>query len=575
MKLDKLVGDRFRERPADCVVESHALMIRGGYIKNVANGIFSSYPILKRITKKFEQILREEMDAIDGQEVSFPVVLPASLWQESGRYETVGDALLRFTDRTGSPMLLGMTHEEPAVQMVREYGQSYAKYPFMIYQIQTKFRDEPRSRAGLIRVREFTMKDGYSFHTSREDFEEYYARCHHAYERVFARAGLKKVISVAADSGMMGGDISHEFMFLTDAGEDSNVLCSSCDYRTNMDAAKCIVTNDSSLPLEPLKKVHTPGTKTIEAVCAYLRLPVENSCKAVIYRTVSKGEIICAFIRGDLDVNETKLRNIVQDELQPAVITEDSGLNAGFLGPYQLEGYRILLDVSLKGISSICCGANDENYHYTGFNIDRDMGAVEYFDFAKALDGGVCPVCGNASLAISRGIEVGNIFQLGTKYTKAMNMQFIDENGQLHYPIMGCYGIGVGRTVASVCEESHDEYGPIWPISIAPWQVHICCMRADDPSVKAVSDKLYADLQSENIEVIYDDRPVNAGVMFADADLIGVPVRIIVSPRNLRDGNCEIVTRDKAIKKSVKTDDVVAATRDLIKELREAIPYNK
>jgi len=574
MKLDKLVGDRFKERPADCVVDSHALMIRGGYIKNVANGIFSSYPILKRMTKKIEQIFREEMDAIDGQEVSFPVVLPASLWQESGRYESVGDELLRFTDRSGSPMLLGMTHEEPAVQMVREYGQSYAKYPFMIYQIQTKFRDEPRSRAGLIRVREFTMKDGYSFHTSQEDLDAYYARCHHAYERICARAGLKNVISVASDSGMMGGDISHEFMFLTPAGEDTNVLCLSCDYKSNMEAARCIVYNDSSAPLEALKKVHTPGTKTIEAVCSFLGLPVENSCKAVIYQASSSGDIVCAFLRGDLDVNETKLRNIIRDELVPAVITEESGLSAGFLGPYQLKGVRVLLDESLKGVTSLCCGANEEDHHYTGFNIERDMGAVEYLDFAKAKEGGVCPVCGKASLTIARGIEIGNIFQLGTKYTKAMNMQYLDENGELHYPVMGCYGIGVGRLAASVCEESHDEFGPIWPISIAPWQVHLCCMRADDASVKAVADKLYADLQAAHIEVIYDDRPVNAGVMFADADLIGAPIRIIVSPRNLKNDCCEVVTRDKSVKLSVKIDDVVSKASELKKELFAAIPYN-
>ena len=439
MKLEKLIGDRFKEKPADAVIESHALMMRGGYMKQVTSGIFSSYTVLRRITRKIEQIIREEMDAIDGQEVLFPIAMPASLWQESGRYESVGRELFRFSDRNDVPMLLGMTHEEAAVHLVREYGQTYAKYPFMIYQIQTKFRDEVRPRGGLIRVREFTMKDAYSFHTSQEDLESYYARCHRAYERIFARVGLPEVISVASDSGMMGGKVSHEFMLLTPVGEDSIVLCQCCSYRANLEAAGNIV-------------------------------------------------------------------------------------------------------------------AEADNY-----------------DVAKAMEGRACPQCGTQSLTISRGIEVGNIFQLGDKYTDAMNMRYADGDGDLHCPVMGCYGIGVERLAASVCEARHDDNGPIWPAEIAPWQVHLCCVRADDVKAKAFADELYEQLCTAGVETIYDDRLVRAGVMFSDADLLGAPVRVIVSPKNMKDGCCEIVTRDKSVSRRVKADEVVPAAIELIGELRSQI----
>ena len=311
MKLERLVGERFKEKPADCVVDSHGLMVRGGYIKPVANGIFSQYTPLKRVCMKIEKIIREEMDAIDGQEVLFPVVLPAALWDESGRYESVGSELLRFTDRNNSRMILGMTHEEAAVHLVREYANSYTKYPFMIYQIQTKFRDEARPRAGLIRVREFTMKDAYSFHTSQEDLEEYYQKCYDAYNRIFARAGVPEVVAVASDSGMMGGNLSHEYMLLTDIGEDSIAICSECDYKANLEAAECITEKAENGETEPLTKVHTPDMKTIEEVCAFLKKPADKSCKAVVYQKNSDDEYIVIFIRGDLDVNETKVKNFI------------------------------------------------------------------------------------------------------------------------------------------------------------------------------------------------------------------------------------------------------------------------
>lgn len=555
MKLEKLVGDRFRERPSDCIVDSHALMVRGGYLKYVANGIFSSYMPLKRVTRKIEQIIREEMDAIDGQEVQFPVVMPASIWQESGRYESIGKEMVRFNDRSGSPLVLGMTHEEAAVHLVRDYGQSYIKYPFMVYQIQTKFRDEARPRAGLIRVREFTMKDAYSFHTSQADLENYYDKCHKAYERIYARVGLPEVISVASDPGMMGGNISHEFMLLTPIGEDAIAICTECDYRANMEAAECIIHNKRNDASDKLTLIHTPNIHTIEEVCKFLHCDEKTSCKAVVYQRNSDDHYIVLFIRGDLEVNETKLTNYLGYDIHPAVITEESGLNAGYIGPVNLSGnFTVLYDRSLEGMNNLSCGANICEYHYTGLDMRRDVENAEYHDFAKIQQGGICPHCGKPAITLSRGIEVGNIFQLGTKYTKSMNMTYIDKSGESQYPIMGCYGIGVGRLAASICEAHHDEYGPIWPMAVAPWQVHLCAVRADNAEVQAYADKLYEELQSKGAEVIYDDRKVSAGVMFSDADLIGVPLRVIVSPRNMKQNIVEIVSRDKRLSVNASMD---------------------
>ena len=574
MKLSKLVGDRFKERPANCLIDSHALMVRGGYIKNVANGIYSQFPPMKRISQKIENIIRDEMDKLDGQEVLFPVALPGSLWEESGRYESVGSELLRFTDRTGSKMVLGMTHEEASVQLVREYANSYAKYPFMIYQIQTKFRDEARPRAGLIRVREFTMKDAYSFHTSQEDLERYYQICYDAYNRIFARAGIPEVVTVASDSGMMGGSLSHEYMLLTPIGEDSIAICSDCDYRANMEAAESVIENTKDAADEPLTKVHTPNIHTIEEICDFLHSPLEKSCKAVVYQKNMTDDFVVIFIRGDLDVNETKLTNYLGEEVHPAVITSDCGLNAGYIGPVNLTvngNYTVLYDKSLQGTNNLSCGANEEEYHYTGLCMERDVVDAEYVDLAKIVDGGICPHCGKKTIHISRGIEVGNIFQLGTKYTKSMNMQYLDADGESHYPIMGCYGIGVGRLAASVCEAHHDDYGPVWPITIAPWQVHLCCLRADDAEAKAFADELYASLQKEHIEVIYDDRNVRPGVMFSDADLLGIPIRLVVSPRNMKESVVELSSRDKSVQDKVALADVVPAVKELIAKMTKEI----
>lgn len=565
MKLEKLVGDRFRERPSDCVVDSHALMIRGGYMKPVANGIFSSYMPLKRVTRKIEQIIREEMDSIDGQEVMFPVVMPAFLWQESGRYDSISKELVRFTDRSNSPLVLGMTHEEAAVQLVREYANSYTKYPFMVYQIQTKFRDEARPRAGLIRVREFTMKDAYSFHTSQEDLENYYARCLEAYKRIYTRTGIPEVVAVASDSGMMGGSVSHEFMLLTPIGEDSIAICRECNYRANMEAAENIVPDKPGEVAEELTLVHTPGVSSIENLCAFLDIPKERTCKAVVYQRNSDDNYVVLFIRGDLEANETKLTNQLGYAIHPAVIKDESGLCAGYIGPHGLtDKVTVLYDRSLKGCSNMVCGANSAEYHYTGLDLARDVGTVKYHDYAKIKEGGICPHCGKPGITVCRGIEVGNIFQLGTKYTKSMHMTYVTQEGNLAYPVMGCYGIGVGRLAAAVCEVHHDEYGPIWPMSIAPWQVHLCAVRVDHSEVRDYADKLYAELQAKGVEVIYDDRSVSAGVMFSDADLLGVPIRVVVSPRNLKQEILEVTSRDKKLSVKVPMQAAVDEIQKLI-----------
>lgn len=566
MKVSELLGERYKDRVAE--IESQNLMVRGGYIKQVGNGIYSLMPPARRIHNKIEAILRQEMDRIDGQEVLFPVTMPATLWQASGRWESVGKELLRFKDRSGADMVLGMTHEEAAVHMAMNVASTYQKYPFMIYQIQTKFRDEPRARGGLIRVREFTMKDAYSFHTSQKDLERYYKRCYRAYERIYARVGIPEVVAVASDSGMMGGKVSHEFMLLTDIGEDTIVLCPECGYRANMEAADCIVHNDPDEAMAPLEKVATYDNKTIEEVCSFLHGSAEKSAKAVVYQRNEDDSYVLVFVRGDLEVNETKLRNYLKAEVHPAVEIDHAGLVAGAIGPVNpAKGITVVYDRSLEGTRNLICGANEEGYHFTGLNMDRDVPNAEYVDVAKATVGGVCPKCGKHSLTIKNGIEVGNIFQLGRRYTESMGMTYDDEKGNRVNPIMGCYGIGVGRLMASVCEEHHDQYGPVWPISIAPWEIEICALRADQAHVKEEANKLYKSLMDEGYEVLFDDRTVSAGFMFSDADLLGSPVRIVISPKTLDRGVVEIVTRDKTIKEDVPLECAMQRTKEIVAEL--------
>ena len=545
MRISKLVGERTKTAPSDAVIKSHSLMIRAGYIKLVANGIWSLAMPAKRIARKIENIIREEMDALDGQECSFPVVMPRELWEESGRYTSIGDEMVRFKDRNARDMVLGMTHEEAAVQFARDAVNSYQQLPFMIYQIQTKFRDEGRPRGGLIRVREFTMKDAYSFHMTQEDLEAYYKRAYDAYDRIFRRIGMKNFIAVTSDSGMMGGRISHEFMLLTPIGEDSIVICPKCGLKANMEVATAA---SEKYPAEEAKKaeeVYTGSAKEIAEVTKYLGdVSAESTIKAVCYNI--KGDsvhTVVAFIRGDLEVNEAKLKKVLQAEVVPAALS-DGTLTAGNIGPVGLPEKDIIVvyDNSLRGAVNMVTGANKPEYHIKNVCEGRDFVISESFDIAKVKPGQKCPVCG-AELTVENGIEIGNIFQLGTKYTESMGMTVLNAEGKAVNPIMGCYGIGVGRAIASIAEESADEKGLNWPMSVAPWHVYLCVIRPDDERVRAKAEELYAELEKRGVEVLMDDRAQSAGFKFADCDLMGIPLRLVVSPRALERDEAEIKIR--------------------------------
>ena len=533
MLISKLVGERTKTAPSDAVIKSHSLMIRAGYIKLVANGIWSLAMPAKRIARKIENIIREEMDALEGQECTFPVVMPRELWEESGRYTSIGDEMVRFKDRFGRDMVLGMTHEEAAVQFARDAVNSYQQLPFMIYQIQTKFRDEGRPRGGLIRVREFTMKDAYSFHMTKEDLEEYYERAYHAYERIFRRIGMKNFIAVKSDSGMMGGSISHEFMLLTPIGEDTIVICPKCGLCANMEVATSVLNGTEAEKPLPMEEVFTGSAKEIHEVTEYLgNISAERTIKAVCYNIRGDAErTVVAFIRGDLEVNEAKLKKVLKADIVPANLSAGD-LVAGNIGPVGLKGKNLVIvyDSSVKGTVNMVSGANKAEYHLKNVTEGRDFTISESYDIRKVRPGDRCPVCGG-ELTVENGIEIGNIFQLGTKYTAAMGMTVLNAEGKAVNPIMGCYGIGVGRAMASVAEETADEKGLNWPMAIAPWHVYLCAIRPDDERVKEKAYALYDELQKQGIEVLMDDRAASAGYKFADCDLMGIPLRLVVSPR--------------------------------------------
>ncbi|PCJ52141.1 MAG: proline--tRNA ligase [Planctomycetota bacterium] len=569
MRLTKMVGRRLKEAPSDAVVISHQFTIRGGYARQVGSGIYSLLPLGKRVIDKIEKIIREEMNSIDGQEVLLPVVMPRELWDESGRYESVGSELLRFKDRTGKEMVLGMTHEEAVVHLARSEIVSYKQLPCMMYQIQTKFRDEPRSRAGLIRVREFTMKDAYSFHRSQEDLDVYYYKCLDAYKKIFSRTGLKNVSIVEADSGMMGGAISHEFMLNTPVGEDSLVLCSSCDYAANREIAVCKRQNvELSEELLPLEKVSTPSVKTIADVSSFLNKDQSKTGKAV-FLVDENNRMIFVLIRGDLDVEVSKLKNLISSkELVPA--EEGAILSigcvpgfAGLIGA-KLDDVIVVVDESIKNNNNIVVGANEKDFHYINFNFERDFsGKFIEGNIASVTEGDLCVSCGE-KLNLSRGIEIGNIFQLGKKYSEPMKFTYLDNDQKEKFPIMGCYGIGVGRLFASIIEDCHDEYGPIWPSSVSPFDVQINALNYKKEEVKAFSDSLYNELSNKNIDVLFDDRDEKAGFQFKDADLMGIPLRIIVSPKTLKDSEVEFKTRDGSESKRISTNEIVSFIKKLL-----------
>ena len=565
MKLSKLVGERLKEAPNGAIIKSHVLLLRAGYIKQVSTGIFSLLPPAQRVSLKIQNIIRDEMNKLGGQEVLFPVVMPKELWELSGRYSSIQDELLRFKDRNGHDMVLGMTHEEAAVHMALNTVKSYDQLPFMIYQIQTKYRDEARPRGGLIRVREFTMKDAYSFHTSQEDLENFYKKVYDAYVRIYKRIGFKNFISVKSDTGMMGGKVADEFMAVTDAGEDKLVICSSCSYSSNMEVATSIK-EENDHKIAEMEEVFTGNAHTIEEVCAFLETDAKHTAKAVCYQTQDE-KLVVAFLRGDCDVNEVKLKKLVQSELYPVEV-EKFGLPAGNIGCVNLklpENSFVFFDETLKGLENFVTGANKKDFHIKNVSITRDVKPAEFVDISLVREGDLCPVC-HKPLNLKRGIEIGNIFQLGTKYTKPMGLKIHMPDGSLKEPIMGCYGIGIGRSLASIIEEKADEKGLVWPMTIAPWQVHFCPLRMDDENVSAVSEELYKKMESAGIEVLYDDRNVSVGVKLTDSELMGVPIRVIISPKTMANAEAEVTMRETGEKLFIPISELIPELKVMIND---------
>ena len=566
MKLSKLVGERYKETPNGAQLKSHILLLRAGYIKQVSTGIFSMLPPAQRVSAKIQNIIREEMNRVGGQEVLFPVVMPRELWEMSGRYQTIQEELLRFKDRTGHDMLLGMTHEEAAVHMVMNTVKSHDELPCMIYQIQTKYRDEARPRGGLIRVKEFLMKDAYSFHTSQEDLDVYYKKVYDAYNRIYKRIGLKNFISVKSDSGIMGGKVADEFMLVTDSGEDRLVLCDKCGYKANMEVASGVKTPNLEGEMKDLEEVFTGNAKTIEELCHYLNIKEEETVKAVCYVT-SEEKLVIAFLRGDYEINEKKLAKLCKSEIKVAD-TDKFGLVAGNIGCVNLtvpEDALIFYDNSLENLNNFVTGANKEDYHLKNVCASRDLKDVLFDDIALVKEGDCCPVCGE-KLRLTRGIEIGNIFQLGTKYTKSMGMKVSMPDGSSMEPIMGCYGIGIGRALASIIEEKGDDKGIVWPMTVAPWQVHFCPLRLDDENISAVADELYKKMQEAGIEVLYDDRIVSAGVKLTDSELMGMPIRVVISPKTMANGTAEVTMRETGETNFISLQNLLSELKAIIED---------
>ena len=564
MKLSKLVFETTKDTPSGAKIISHILLSRAGFIKQVANGIYTLGMPAQRMALKIENIIRDEMNKIDGQEVKFPVVMPKELWALSGRYFSIGAEMARFKDRADHDMVLGMTHEEAAVHFVTNTVSSYQKLPFMIYQIQTKFRDEPRSRGGLIRVREFTMKDAYSFHATPEDLEDYYYKQHQAYENIFTRIGLKNFISVKSDTGMMGGKIAHEFMLLTPDGEDELVICEKCGYKSNMEVAEAKIETFANTNDLPLAEVFTGKNKTIDEISDFLKVKTIDIIKAVVFIEKEEKNPIVVFIRGDLEVNESKLKKVLQKEILPFDASNDETFAFGNIGLTGLpNNIKIVYDKSIENRQGMVTGANKPEYHITNFNVGRDILINEYFDVAKVKAGQKCKNCSH-ELKIENGIEIGNIFQLGDKYTKSMGMTVLNEKGEPMNPLMGCYGIGVGRAIASIVQDSYDDKGMILPASVAPWAVHICPIRLDNENVKELSFEIYNQLNALGIDAIIDDRDTSAGIKFADADLLGMPLRLVVSPKGIEKNEIEIKIR--------ATGEVVFADKNnLVEKIKEML----
>lgn len=581
MRMSKLLSQTLRESPSDAEIISHQLLVRAGYIRQLAAGIFTAMPLAKRSLTKIENIMRDEMNKIDGQEMSMPVVHPAEIWQATGRWEKVGPEMGRFKDRNGRDMVLAMTHEEAVVNIIKDEIQSYRQLPIMIYHIQTKWRDDPRPRAGLIRVREFTMKDSYSLDRDWEGLDVQYANHYQAYFNIFGRCKLP-VIAVESDVGMMGGNMAHEYMYLTPVGEDTLLLCGECGYSANRQIAEFQKVAAADEKAQKKKKVATPEMKTIADLAVFLDIPESKTAKAVfMIAAIQDGEeekeqLVFAILRGDMELNETKLVNAVgAKNLRPAEEAEiiASGAVPGYASPVGLKNILVVVDDLIPGSSNLVAGANEEGYHFINVNYGRDYKADIVADIAAAQDGDACPNCGEAMRAV-RGIEVGNIFKLGTWYSEAVGATFQDADGSEKPVVMGSYGIGSGRLLASVVEEYNDKYGLIMPVTIAPYEVHLVeLVGAKDESdkVQKITGQLYNDLIEAGLEVLYDDRDESPGVKFNDADLIGVPLRITVGNRALKEGGVEVKLRHQSDKSLVPLDKIVSQAGEIIQGLYDEI----
>jgi prolyl-tRNA synthetase len=566
MRVSRLFSQTLREAPADTDIVSHQLLLRAGFIRPLAAGIFSYLPLAKRALTKVENIVREEMDAIGGQEISMPVVHPADIWQESGRWYQIGAEMGRFKDRAGRDMVLAMTHEEIIADLVRKEVRSHRQLPLLLYHLQTKFRDEPRPRAGLIRVREFTMKDSYSLDADWDGLDKQYRAHYSAYFRIYSRCGLP-TIAVKSDTGMMGGKIAHEFMYLAPIGEDTLLVCDNCGYSANREVARFKKQANPSEELLPIEKIETPNTTTIEALAKFLNIPASKTAKAVfMVATVTETDqdvdkFILAIVRGDMDVNETKLGNAVKAKtIRPATEPEILAVGAvpGYGSAINVKNAIVVIDEAVDSSPNLVAGANQAGYHLLNVNHKRDYKADIVADIVSAREGDACPDCGQP-LKMVRGVEVGNIFKLGTRYSDALGCTFQDSAGQTKPIIMGSYGIGIGRLLACVAEEHHDEKGLIWPVSVAPYHVHLVLL--NDESAVPVAESVYDGLQRDGIEVLFDDRDERAGVKFNDADLIGLPLRLTVSKKSLEKGGVEMKQRAGGDSVIIPLDEVVFTVR--------------
>lgn len=565
MRMSHLFSRTLREVPSEAELASHQLLLRAGFIRQLAAGIFSYLPLARRALNKIENIMRQEIEAIGGQEISMPVVHPADLWKESGRWYKIDAEMGRFKDRSEREMALGMTHEEVVTDLARREIRSYRQLPQLIYQIQTKWRDDPRPRAGLIRAREFDMKDSYSLDADWEGLDRQYRTHYQAYFNIFHRCGLE-VIAVKSDVGMMGGQSAHEFMYLTPAGEDTLMVCAGCGYSANRQIARFRKSFDPQEPAAALEPVETPGCKTIDDLAHFLDIPKSKTAKAVFLVATTpldrQGAVqpsapqpgsafadrfVFVIVRGDMEVNETKLANALNARsLRPA--TEDeiraTGAAPGYASPVGLSNVLVVVDDLIPQSPNLVAGANREGYHLRNVNYRRDYQADLVTDIANAQAGYPCPQCGEPLQAV-RGVEVGNIFKLGAGFSQAMGCQYVDPDGQLKPIIMGSYGIGAGRLLACIAEEHHDEFGLEWPISVTPYQVHLVALagKGSGSATNQIAEELYQALQGAGIEVLYDDREESPGVKFNDADLIGLPLRLTVSERALKQGGVEFKRR--------------------------------